>query len=80
MEDLKRSSNKITDIRGKGLMIGVDSVFDIKNLLGGLQKNGMMATQAGKATLRITPPLIMSEDEAKEVLEIMKTTLSELEE
>lgn len=80
LEDIKRASNKITDIRGKGLMIGVDTVFDIKNVLGGLQKNGMMATQAGKATLRITPPLIMSEDEAQEVLEIIKKTLSALEE
>lgn len=80
LEEIKRASNKITDIRGKGLMIGVDTVFDIKNLLRGLQANGLMATQAGKATLRLTPPLIMKEDEAKEALEIIKKTLSELEE
>ncbi|MBL4803366.1 MAG: acetylornithine transaminase [Alphaproteobacteria bacterium] len=80
LNEIKRASNKITDIRGMGLMIGVDTVFDIKSVLGGLQKNGMMATQAGKGTLRITPPLILSEDEAKEALYIIKTTLSELEE
>lgn len=80
LEDIKRGSNKITDIRGKGLMIGVDTVFDIKNLLGALMKNGLLATQAGKATMRLTPPLIMSEDEAHEALEIIKKTLSELEE
>lgn len=80
LEEIKRASNKITDIRGKGLMIGVDTVFDIKNLLGGLQANGLMATQAGKSTLRITPPLIMNEEEAQEVLDIIQKTLSELEE
>lgn len=80
LNEIKRGSNKITDIRGKGLMIGIDTVFDIKNLLGALHKNGLMATQAGKATLRITPPLIMNEDEAKEVLAIISKTLSEMEE
>lgn len=80
LEEIKRSSNKIKDVRIKGLMIGVDTVFDIKNVLSGLQKNGMMATQAGKETLRVTPPLIMTEDEAKEALAIIKKTLSELEE
>ncbi len=80
LNEIKRASNKITEIRGKGLMIGVDTVFDIKNVLGGLQKNGLMATQAGKDTLRLTPPLIITEDHANEALEIIKTTLGELEE
>ena len=80
LNEIKRASNKITDIRGKGMMIGVNTVFDIKNFIGRLQENGMMATVAGKDTLRITPPLNMSEDEAREVLEIIKKTLGELEE
>ena len=40
----------------------------------------MMATQAGKDTLRITPPLIITEEEVDEVLEILKKTLNELDE
>jgi acetylornithine/N-succinyldiaminopimelate aminotransferase len=78
LEDIKRKSNKITEIRGKGLMIGVDTVFDIKDTLGGLQKNGLMATQAGAATLRLTPPLIINEDQIHEALAIIEKTLSEL--
>ena len=78
LEKIKESSGKITDIRGKGLMIGVDTVFDIKNVLDGLQKNGLMATQAGKATLRLTPPLIIDEEQVKEALQIIEKTLGEL--
>lgn len=78
LEAMRKSSNKITEIRGKGLMIGVDTVFDIKDVLGGLQKNGLMATAAGKGTLRLTPPLIISEDEANEALGIIDKTLKEL--
>ncbi|MEM7650482.1 MAG: aspartate aminotransferase family protein [Pseudomonadota bacterium] len=80
LNELKRKSNKITDIRGKGLMVGVDTVFDIGKFLGALQANGMMATQAGKETLRITPPLIINEDEVKEILRVIEKTLNEMDE
>ena len=33
LEEIKRGSNKITDIKGKGLMIGVNTVFPTKDLL-----------------------------------------------
>jgi len=78
LEAIKRSSNKITDIRGMGLMIGVNTVFPIGDFIKALQVNGLMSTQAGKDTLRLTPPLILSEDEAKEALAIIEKTLAEL--
>ena len=79
LEEIKRSSNKITEIKGKGLMIGVKTVFPTKDLLAALQKNGFMATMAGGDTLRLTPPLVMNEEEAKEGLSIIKKTLEEME-
>lgn len=79
LEELKRASNKITEVKGKGLMIGVNTVFDIKKLLSSLQQNGLMATQAGKETLRLTPPLILTVDQAKEALAIIEKTLQELD-
>jgi len=77
LNEIKRSSNKITEIRGKGLMIGVDTTIEIKNLLRALQDNGLMATAAGKGTLRLTPPLVLSEEQAKEGLAIIEKTLKE---
>ena len=77
LKEIQRESNKITDIRGMGLLVGVDSSVEIKTLLKGLQKNGLMATQAGDASLRLTPPLIIGEKEAKEALDIIAQTLKE---
>ena len=79
LQALQRDSNKVKDIRGMGLMIGVDTTIDIKQLLGALQNNGLMATQAGSATLRLTPPLILTEDQAQEALDIIGKTLQEEE-
>ncbi len=77
LQELQRESNKIIDIRGRGLMFGIDTKIDIKQLLGALQKNGLMATQAGKATLRITPPLIIEQAQAQEALDIIGATLKQ---
>jgi len=79
LKDIQRKSNKITAIRGVGLMIGVDTVIDIKVLLRALQDNGLMATQAGEKTLRLVPPLIISAEEVGEALGIIEKTLNENE-
>jgi acetylornithine/N-succinyldiaminopimelate aminotransferase len=78
LEEIQRSSNKISAIRGLGLLIGVDTTVDIKKLLRGLQGNGLLATQAGDATLRLTPPLIVSDAEVDEATNILEKTLKEL--
>jgi len=69
LEKLKSDTNSIEDIRGKGLMIGIDTVYDIGKLLKELEKNGLLATQAGNRSLRLTPPLVMGRAEADEAIE-----------
>ena len=77
LRDIQRTSNKITDVRGMGLLVGVDTAFDIKTVLSKLQKNGLMATQAGDATLRLTPPLILTAKQAQDAVAIIDKTLKE---
>lgn len=79
LRKIQRESNKITEVKGSGLMIGVDTPFDIKQVLGALQANGLMATQAGSSTLRLTPPLIVTEQEIDKAIEIIGTTLKNME-
>lgn len=79
LKKLQRDSNKITDIRGAGLLLGVDTTIDIKKLIRGAQDNGLLTTQAGDATLRITPPLIVTEKQAQEAIDILAKTLKESE-
>ncbi|HYD18638.1 MAG TPA: acetylornithine/succinylornithine family transaminase [Patescibacteria group bacterium] len=72
---VQRTTNKISAVRGLGLMVGVDATVDIKKLLRGLQQNGLLATQAGEATLRLTPPLIVTTAEIDEATGILEKTL-----
>lgn len=75
LETLRRETNAIVDIRGAGLMLGIDTVYDIKKLMKALRGNGLIATVAGEHTVRLTPPLIITEKEIDEALKILGTTL-----
>lgn len=75
IKDLKNKN--IADVRGKGLMIGVDIVQEKSavELEKQLLKNGLLTSTAGKNTLRIVPPLNISWEEINKGLEILKSTL-----
>ncbi len=75
LDQLRRETNCIEDIRGMGLMLGVDTVFNIKKLMKALVENGLVATVAGERTLRLTPPLIITEAEIDEAVAILAKTL-----
>ncbi len=75
LRKLQRDSNKITDVRGMGLLIGIDTTVDVKKLLKAAQTNGLLATQAGDTTYRMSPPLIATEAQAQEAIDILAKTL-----
>jgi len=76
LQHIKETTGAITDIRGMGLMIGVDTTHDISTLVPALLNAGLMTTQAGSNTLRLTPPLIVNETEIDEALHIIQSTLN----
>ena len=71
------TGNAITAVKGEGLMIGIDTKFKIADLLSELLKHGLLATQAGKNTLRLTPPLTISNDEIDEAVEKIAAVLKD---
>ncbi len=79
LKKLQRDSNKITDVRGMGLLIGVDTTADIKKLLKATQANGLLATQAGDATYRISPPLIVTNSQIDDAIAVLGKSLKELD-
>ncbi|MGQ0526443.1 MAG: aspartate aminotransferase family protein [Alphaproteobacteria bacterium] len=79
LKKIQRDSNKVTDIRGMGLMAGVDVTVDIKKLIPAVQKNGLLTTQAGNSILRLTPPLTITKAQIDDALVIINKTLQEAE-
>ena len=67
--DMKTTHPHITDVRGEGLMIGIEFDHPIKELRTHLVEDGHVFTGAASTNiLRLLPPLTLSMDEAKEAV------------
>jgi acetylornithine/succinyldiaminopimelate/putrescine aminotransferase len=64
------------DIRGEGLMIGVEMNFPVKDIVNKCIENGLLIGSACKNVLRFVPPLIVEKKHIDEAIEILKKVLS----
>ena len=80
LEDLKEKHKIIREVRGKGLMIGVELKFEVKDILMDGIKDGILLLYSGRNILRLLPPLVISEDDITKVLETLDSLLSKEEE
>jgi acetylornithine/N-succinyldiaminopimelate aminotransferase len=69
----------INGARGKGLMIGIICNMNNAELCTNLRNEGLLTVPAGNNTLRLLPPLNITEEHADICLEILKNTLKILE-
>jgi predicted acetylornithine/succinylornithine family transaminase len=69
--------DKVADVRGLGLMVGVEFHGEAAAVLKGLREKGILATRAGDKVLRLLPPLIVKRGEIRQLLtaldEVLKT-------
>jgi acetylornithine/LysW-gamma-L-lysine aminotransferase len=79
LEKLKEKHTMIREIRGKGLMIGVEMKFEVKDILMNLMKEGVLMLYSGRNILRILPPLVISKEDIAKVLQALDIVLTEEE-
>ncbi len=67
----------VKDIRGKGLMVGIECSEEVTSCVKGLIDKGLLTLSAGPHVLRLLPPLIVTYDEIDKVVELIKNQLNE---
>lgn len=73
LKKLQQTNPNIADVRGEGLMIGIEFEGPIKDLRNHLVHDKHVFTGAASTNiLRLLPPLCLSMDEAKEAIELLK--------
>jgi 4-aminobutyrate aminotransferase len=82
----KQTHATVGDVRGRGLMIGIELVKDkatrepataVRNRVETLAfERGLMVLGCGETTLRLCPPLIVSEQEATVALDILEESIA----
>ena len=76
LDDLKSRHKIIREVRGKGLMIGVELKFEVKDILMEGIKNGLLLLYSGRNILRFLPPLVISEEDITKTLKILDMLLT----
>ncbi len=68
----------IKDVRGRGLLVGVDMVAPVGDLVTACRERGLLALTAGDNALRLAPALIVTEKEIGEGCAIIGKALESL--
>jgi acetylornithine/succinyldiaminopimelate/putrescine aminotransferase len=68
----------IKDVRGRGLLVGVDMVAPVGDLVTACRERGLLALTAGDNALRLAPALIVTEKEIGEGCAIIDKALESL--
>jgi 4-aminobutyrate aminotransferase len=89
MRDWPRRFRFVGDVRGKGLMIGVEMVLDqqtkerapeLRNQLESMAfERGLLVLGCGTSTLRLSPPLVITRDQADFAVDTLEECLRTIE-
>ncbi len=89
MREVMETSDIVGDVRGKGLMIGVEIVKDKKSkarfgqgshdIIHKAWKKGVVAIGAGENCFRIAPPLVITKDQADFGVDVLTECIKEVE-
>ncbi|MFP7478373.1 ornithine--oxo-acid transaminase [Terribacillus saccharophilus] len=69
------TSDKIKEIRGRGLFVGIELTEPARPYCEKLKELGVLCKETHETVIRIAPPLIISEDELEWALERLKQVL-----
>jgi LysW-gamma-L-lysine/LysW-L-ornithine aminotransferase len=69
--EIKEKYKIVREVRGLGMMLGIEMRFDVKNILLDGIKNGILLLYSGRNILRLLPPIVMKEEEVNKSLELI---------
>jgi acetylornithine/succinyldiaminopimelate/putrescine aminotransferase len=72
---LRENKKSICDIRGLGLMIGIELAVPVADIIERCQERGILLGPAGEKTLRLTPPLVVTEADIDRLVEVLGEVL-----
>jgi 4-aminobutyrate aminotransferase len=88
LRELEKKHQVIGNVRGMGLMIGIELVKDRKTkeravdartaLVQAVFKRGVLILGAGKNAVRLAPPLVLSKEQADNVLNVLDAAFGEV--
>ncbi|MDD5454812.1 MAG: aspartate aminotransferase family protein [Candidatus Ratteibacteria bacterium] len=78
LHDLKNKYAFIREVRGKGLMLGVEVNYSSKEILKECMDKGLLVGTAGENVVRFLPPLIIQKQDIDKGIKILEGVLANL--
>ncbi len=72
------SRDEVLEVRGKGLMVGIELDRPCGELVEICSANGVLINVAAQNVVRLLPPLIISDDQATEIVEKVSASIFDL--
>lgn len=81
LNEVQKSFHFIKEVRGKGLMIGIDIDENVKviDIINKLIEEGVLTLRSGENTLRLLPPLVITEKEIDMFMRKFRNVLSRIQ-
>lgn len=79
LKEKTEKTSAIKEIRGKGLMIGVELNFEGADVVAAMRERGVISNCTSGNVMRIVPPLIISYDELDELIDVLIESIIEVE-
>ncbi|MDF1535638.1 MAG: aspartate aminotransferase family protein [bacterium] len=77
LQDLARRHDIVIEVRGMGLLLGMELTVPAAPLVGSLMTKGYLVTAVGERTLRFTPPLNIAGEDILGMLNALDLVLGE---
>ena len=77
LEKLQTEHKSIKEVRGLGLMLGMESKFDVLNILLKAKDKGVLVLDAGKTVVRFLPPFVITTEQIDKTITVLDNVLSE---
>jgi acetylornithine/LysW-gamma-L-lysine aminotransferase len=75
LEALAEKYNTVREIRGLGLMIGMEMRFDVYSIIMECMNNGVLVLDAGRNVVRFLPPLVIKKEQIDQVVTTLDCAL-----
>ena len=79
LEALQEKHMIIKEVRGLGLMLGLELRFDVYNIVQKCAQNGVLILDAGRNVLRFLPPLVITKKQIDKAIAVLDAALEEEE-
>jgi len=79
LEFLQARHRVVREVRGLGLMLGMEMRFDVLNIILKSMDRGVLILDAGRNVLRFLPPLVIEKEQVDRVIATLDTIMREEE-